>query len=64
MALDNDNSKTSEETDEWTDDLKTEVPKDEDMEDDSLCVSQQEGDVDFGDYIEVFVSITSQRKRK
>jgi hypothetical protein len=59
MALDNDNPKTSEETDKETDDQKTEVLKDEDMEnkkleDDPLFESQPKRDVGFKDFIEVF----------
>jgi hypothetical protein len=30
------------------------VPKNKDLKDDSSCISQQEGDVGFGDYIEAF----------
>jgi hypothetical protein len=39
MALDNDNLKTSKETDKRTDNQKTKTPKDKDMEDNSFCIS-------------------------
>jgi hypothetical protein len=55
MALDNDNPKMSKETDERTDNRKIKVSKDEDMEDDSPCISQLERDINFRDYIEAFV---------
>jgi hypothetical protein len=54
MALDNDNPKTSKETDEETNDQKIKVLKNKDMEDNPLFENQQEEDVSFRDYIEAF----------
>jgi hypothetical protein len=40
------------------------VLKDEDIENDHSCVSQQERDVGFGDYIEAFVFDNKPEKEK